>query len=290
MGVVYRARHLGLKRLVALKMILAGGHASREDLARFQLEAVAVAQLQHPHIVQIYDIGQHDGRPYFSMELVRGGSLEARSRGTPQPPRWSAELVEKLARAMHATHLHGIVHRDLKPANILLTEDGEPKINDFGLAKHLNQADDSARTATGTVMGTPAFMAPEQAAGNVSQIGPRSDIYSLGAILYYLLTGRPPFQASTSTETLRQVLENEPTSPRQLNPEIDRDLETICLKCLDKNPATRLSSAEELADELGRYLRGEPIRSRQLSRATKLLRWCKRKPLVAALYAACWLS
>ncbi len=251
MGVVYKARHLGLKRLVALKMILAGARAGSGELARFRSEAEAVARLQHPHIVQIFDIGEHEGLNYFSLEFVDGGNLAGRCHGVPQPPRQAAQMVETLARAIQATHRHGIVHRDLKPANILLTGDGIPKITDFGLAKQLDTQ--GGQTQSGAVLGTPSYMAPEQAQGKASTVGPAADIYALGAILYDLLTGRPPFQGASVWETITQVVTLEPTPPSRLQGEVPADLEAICLKCLHKDPQQRYASAEALADDLRRF-------------------------------------
>ena len=281
MGVVYRARDIRLKRLVALKMVLAGAHASADELERFQREAEAVAQLQHPNIVQIHDVGEHDGHPYFSLEFVSGGGLDRHIAGEPQPPQQAAQLVETLSRAIQVAHDHNIIHRDLKPANVLLTADGEPKITDFGLAKQLE--DDSAQTASGSIMGTPSYMAPEQAGAKDAQIGPTTDVYALGALLYCLLTGRPPFQSANVMDTVLQVLEQDPISPRQLVTGLDHDLETITLKCLRKEPERRYQSAEEVADELQRYLAGEPIEARPISAVERGWRWCRRKPAIAGL-------
>jgi serine/threonine-protein kinase len=280
MGVVYQARQVKLNRLVALKMILAGGHAGAEELARFTTEAQAIARLQHPHIVQIHEVGEHHGRPFFSLEFCPGGSLEKKLAGTPLPPTEAAGLVEKLARAMHAAHQKGVVHRDLKPANVLLAEGGTPKVTDFGLAKQLDEA---GQTASGAVMGTPSYMAPEQARGMTSLFGPATDVYALGAVLYECLTGRPPFKAATVMDTLRQVLEDEPVPPGRLSAKVPRDLETICLKCLEKVPARRYGSALELAEELGRFLKGEPIRARPVCRRERLWKWVRRHPAAAAL-------
>ena len=241
MGVVYKARHLALGRVVALKMVLAADHAGPEALARFRAEAAALARLQHPHIVQIFEVGEQDGRPYFALEFVDGGSLAAKVKGTPWEPRRAAALAETLARAVHAAHERQVVHRDLKPANVLLTGDGTPKITDFGLAKTLDADDGLSRT--GQVVGTPSYMPPEQAAGKTKEIGPASDVYALGAILYELLTGRPPFKGPTSLDTLHQVLADEPAPPRRLNSRAPRDLETVCLKCLEKQPGRRYASA-----------------------------------------------
>ena len=278
MGVVYRARHTGLNRLVALKMILAGGHAGSEQLARFRAEAEAVAQLKHPNIVQIYDVGEQDGLPFFSLEFVDGQSLDADIDGKPQLPARSAELVEMLARAMHHAHEQGIIHRDLKPGNVLLTSDGVPKITDFGLVKRIEG--DSSQTRTGTIMGTPSYMAPEQGRGD-KNVGPPADIYALGSILYCLLTGRPPFLAATPLDTLMQLLREEPVPPSRLQSKIPIDLETICLKCLQKDRQKRYESAAALADDLHRFLNGEPIEARPVGRAERLWRWCKRNPTIA---------
>ena len=350
MGVVYKARQVRLGRTVALKMILGSAHVNDESLARFQREAEAVAKVQHPNIVQIYEIGDHDGLPFFSLEFVEGGSLDRLVSGEPFPSRDVAGLVETIARAMHFAHERGIIHRDLKPANILLarstaTEDGTPlsprrawsdggspqatpiedsgratpaaraqaelstipeqprkapadslsvrpdsrpsladfvpKITDFGLAKQLEG--DATATRSGAVMGTPSYMAPEQAAGRTREIGPLADVYALGAILYNLLTGRPPFRAESVMDTLRLVIESDPISPRLLNPTLDRDLETICLKCLEKDPQRRYPSALALASELLRYRTGMPIEARAVGRPERLARWAKRKPAVASL-------
>jgi serine/threonine protein kinase len=280
MGVVYKARHRALKRLVALKMILAGNHAGAAELARFRAEAEAVARLQHPNIVQIYEIGEHDGLPYLALEFVAGGSLAQKPQGAPVALRQAAGWVEALARAMHAAHQQGIVHRDLKPANILLTEDGTPKITDFGLAKRLDSA--IAQTTTGTVMGTPSYMAPEQAEGKAREVGPAADVYALGAILYELLTGRPPFKGDTALDTIRQVTMAEPTAPRRLCPGVPRDLETICLKCLQKDPGRRYPTAADLADDLGRYLQDEPVRARPIGALSQWRRRVRRHPARAA--------
>jgi serine/threonine-protein kinase len=281
MGVVYKARQVGLNRWVALKMVLAAAHASEHQLARFLTEAKAVADLQHPNIVQIYENGEHDGLPFFSLEFVGGGSLDAKVHRKAQPPREAAHMVETLAEAMQYAHDHGVIHRDLKPANILLTVDGIPKITDFGLAKRL--AEDSGQTKSGTLMGTPNYMAPEQARGEVQSVGPLADVYTLGAILYELLAGRPPFQGSTVLETVKQVTNDEPVPPSRLQPQVPRDLETICLKCLQKDMGKRYGSARLLADDLRRFLSDEPILARPVSNWERLTRWCRRNPRVAAL-------
>jgi serine/threonine protein kinase len=269
MGVVYQARQLKAQRLVALKMILAGGHASPEELARFQVEAQAVARLQHPGIVQIFEVGEHDGRPFFSLEFCAGGSLNTKLAGTPLPPTEAVALVEKLAQAMQAAHDKGVLHRDLKPANVLLSAEGQPKIADFGLAKKLDEA---GRTATGAVMGTPSYMAPEQAEGQKA-LGPAVDVYALGAILYECLTGRPPFRGPTTLDTLMLVVGQEPVPVRQLQPAVPRDLETICHKCLHKEPARRFASAAALAEDLRRFQAGEPILARSLGLIGRLRWW-----------------
>jgi WD40 repeat protein len=282
MGVVYRARQVGLNRLVALKMILAGSHAGAEDLARFRAEAEAVAALQHPNIVQIYEVGERDGLPYFSLELVEGGSLADRLDGTPWAARPAAELVAALARAMQYAHSRGVVHRDLKPANVLLaTLEAAPKITDFGLAKQLDSA--VGRTRTGAILGTPSYMAPEQAGGRRKEVGPPADVYALGAILYELLTGRPPFRAETPLDTILQVLDTEPVPPSRLLPKVARDLETICLKCLQKEPRKRYASAVELADDLQRFIDDRPILARPTSSWERLVKWARRRPAVAVL-------
>src|SRR5271157_5902327 len=283
MGVVYRAWHLRLNRAVALKMLLAGPCARPEELERFLREAQAVAGLHHPNIVQVYDVGDVEGRPYFTMEFVEGGNLADQIRGVPQPAHQAAARVETLAEAIHAAHQSGIVHRDLKPANILLTGDGTPKVTDFGLARRLEG--DGGLTLSGVPVGTPSYMAPEQAQGKRQAIGPATDVYALGAILYELLTGRPPFRAESSTATLQQVLTDEPVSPTRLNRQVPRDLTTICLKCLSKEPHRRYASAAALGEDLRRFLRGEHIAARRAGRLERLARWARRSPAAAALLA-----
>jgi WD40 repeat protein/tRNA A-37 threonylcarbamoyl transferase component Bud32 len=283
MGVVYKARQLSLNRIVALKMILAGQLASEADVKRFYLEAEAAANLDHPGIVPIFEIGQHEGQHYFSMGFVEGTSLAARLADVPLPPREAAELLQQIAEAVRYAHEQGVIHRDLKPGNVLLDKQGRPRVTDFGLAKRVQSASDL--TGTGQILGTPSYMPPEQAAGNADEIGETADVYALGAILYAMLVGRPPFQADNPIDTLLQVLQVEPVAPRQLNPKIPRDLETICLKCLEKSPRRRYESAKDLSDELRRFSNHEPIRARQVGRLGRTLRWCRRKPFHAASMA-----
>jgi eukaryotic-like serine/threonine-protein kinase len=288
MGVVYQARHLSLNRIVALKMILSGPFSSSQERVRFRQDALMLARLQHANIVQIYDVGEHQGLPYFSLEFMQGGSLAERLNGTPLPARQAAELVETLARAVHHAHHQGIIHRDLKPANVLLTgARGAPlsqctaKITDFGLAKRRD--DPAGPTPHNAILGTPSYMAPEQAAGQVREVGPRSDVYALGAILYECLTGRPPFKGITTLETLELVVAQEPVPVRQLQPKVPRDLETICLRCLHKEPRRRFLTSRKLANDLRRYLDGKPIRSRPVRLWERGVKWARRKPAVAAL-------
>ena len=284
MGVVYRARTTKLDRSVALKMILAAEHAGHEAAVRFLAEAQAIARVQHPNIVQIFHIDQHGGHPYFEMEYVGGGSLAARLDGSPRPPREAARLLEILARAMAEAHRQGIVHRDLKPANILLTQDGVPKVADFGLAKVMNV--ESGLTRTDSVMGSPSYMAPEQAGGKTKVVGPAADLYALGVILYELLTGRPPFQGATLLETLEQLKTREPVPPSRLVPGLPRDVETIVLKCLRKDPDERYASAWELAEDLARFQCGEPILARPVAWPERTWRWCQRNAALTSSLAA----
>ena len=281
MGVVYKARHAQLDRTVALKMILTGDFAGPDQIERFKAEARAAAQLEHSGIVPIYEIGEVEGQNFFAMQFVGGGTLSEKLAGGPLAPLVAAGMIQQVSEAVHHAHARGIVHRDLKPGNVLLDETGQPKVTDFGLAKQLEGT--RQISLTGDVMGTPPYMAPEQAAGKVREIGPPADIYALGAILYATLTGRPPFQAATMLETLRQVIEQEPVSPRLLNSAVNQDLETICLKCLHKEPARRYATAAELAADLRRFIAGEPILARPVGRTERLIRWCRRNPLAASL-------
>jgi serine/threonine-protein kinase len=283
MGVVYRARHEGLDRVVAVKVILAGPHADPRDRKRFRTEGEAAAQLQHPNIVQIHDVGEADGLAYFCLEFVGGGSLADRLADKPLPPAEAAALLEALARAVHYAHGRGVVHRDLKPANILLAPDGTPKVADFGLAKRLT--DDSVASLSTEIVGTPSYMAPEQADGK-SQASPACDVYGLGAVLFEALTGRPPFQGTNALETLLLVRTQEPVPPRALQPKLPRDLETICLKCLHKEPYRRYASAEALAEDLRRFLDGRAIQARPVGPWGKAAKWVRRNPVGAGLVAA----
>ena len=317
MGVVYRARQLSLDRIVAVKMLLLGQFAAPGVFQRFRAEAESAAKLQHPNIVAIHDIGEQDGQPFFSMDYVAGRNLADLVHGQPLPSLAAAQYLVKLARAVQYAHDHGILHRDLKPANILIDEADEPRITDFGLAKRLGtdpgfRIPDSGSspppsasgighpgsgipppirvtpdlTLSGQVLGSPNFLPPEQAGGHAQAIGPACDIYGLGAVLYYLLTARPPFVAGTFESTLFHVLNTDPVPPRELNPSVPLDLETICLKCLEKEPGRRYSSAKELGEELDRCLRDEPIHARPIGAIGRTWRWCQRKPALAAAVAA----
>jgi eukaryotic-like serine/threonine-protein kinase len=281
MGVVYRARQALLNRPCVLKMILAGAHAGAESSARFLSEAEVIARLQHPNVVQIHHIGEADGLPYFELEYVEGGSLDRGLAGTPWPARRAAELMEALTRGVAAAHRQGIIHRDLKPGNVLMAADGTPKVTDFGLAKSL--AEDSGLTRSDSILGSPGYMAPEQAAGRAKEVGPLADVYALGAILYELLTGRPPFRAATVLETLEQVRTAEPVPPSRLVPGLPRDVETIALKCLQKEPGRRYDSASALAEDLRRFLGGEPIVARPVPPWERAIKWARRRPAIAAL-------
>jgi eukaryotic-like serine/threonine-protein kinase len=288
MGIVYKARDRKLGRVVAIKTIAEGEYATSDQRERFRAEAQAVARLSHPNIIAIHAIGEHDKRPYLSLEFVEGGSLDHRLAEKPMASREAADLVETLARAVHAAHQAGVVHRDLKPSNVLLTTDGVPKVSDFGLAKLLDS--DSARTASGQIMGTPSYMAPEQAEGHSKRVGPAADIYALGAILYQALTGRPPFLGESAIETLKLVTSTEVVAPHLLRPDVPRDLETICLKCLEKAPLKRYASAEALAEDLRRFLDNRPIAARPVGPAGRFGRWSRRNPRVAGLSAAVFVS
>ncbi len=280
MGVVYKARHRTLRRVVALKMILSGGHNTKETLQRFLSEARAVAHLQHSGIVQIFDIGEHDGLPFFSLEYVEGTDLQKDLDGRPCSPQHAAKMVESVCRAMHYAHQNGILHRDLKPANILLNSDGEAKITDFGLAKEVD-AEGSAATNDGTIMGSPSYMPPEQARGELSAVSAKSDQYSLGAVLYQMLTARPPFLADRPFDTVMQVINNDAVAPRDLQPGIPEELETICMKALQKDQSARYENCEEMAEDLRRFQQGIPILARPVSRMERVWRWCRRNPKIA---------
>jgi formylglycine-generating enzyme required for sulfatase activity len=280
MGVVYQVWQADPHRMAALKVLLAGPHADPEHRARFKAEAEAVARLQHPHIVAVFAVGEHAGRPYMLLEYVEGGSLAQKLGGMLLPAHQAAALIETLAHAVHYAHQKGVIHRDLKPANVLLTAEGQPKVSDFGLAKLLVGGRD--RTQSGAVLGTPSYMAPEQARGHSKEVGPATDVYALGAILYELLTGRPPFRAATALDTLLQVMHDDPVAVRHLQPKVPRDLETICLKCLQKEPRKRYASAALLAEDLRRFRAGEPIRARPVGRLERAVKWVKRNPVVTA--------
>jgi len=281
MGVVYQARHLGLNRTIALKMLLAGPYASSIELARFLREARAIAGLKHPNLVQVHDVGAFDGRPFYTMELVDGDTLAEKLANTPQAASEAAAMLIILADAVEAAHRGGIVHRDLKPSNILLTLEGVPKISDFGLARHYKDKTDLTRS--GARVGTPSYMAPEQVTNRYGEVGPRADLYSLGAILYEMLTGRPPFRAETAADTERQLISDEPVAPSRLNSSVPRDLETICLKCLRKDPTRRYETASALARDLERFQKGEPILARPVNAIERTIKWARRRPAQAIL-------
>ena len=282
-GVVYRARQKSLNRIVALKVIGLGQWASTAHLKRFRLEAEAAARLEHPGIVPIHEVGEREGSCYFSMKFVEGGQLDEVARRQLIPLRRAVDLIAKVSRTVHYAHEHGILHRDIKPGNILLDAKGEPHLTDFGLARLVES--ESSVTHTLDVLGTPSYMAPEQAAGNNAAVGSVTDVYGLGAVLYQLLTGHPPFAGGTTYETIKLVLETEPRQPRQLNPKIDRDLSTICLKCLEKDPKRRYSSALALAEDLERWLKHEPIQARHTGVFARGRKWVQRNP-ASALPAA----
>jgi serine/threonine-protein kinase len=284
MGVVFKAQHLKLKRFVALKMMLAGTYASPEELVRFRRETEAIAALRHPHIVQVHDAGEVAGRPYFTMEYVEGGTLGQALSAKPLSPRHAAELLATLASAIQFAHRSGFIHRDIKPANVLLAVDGMAKVTDFGLARTIEAGPEV--TQSGAPIGTPSYMAPEQAQGRAGAVGPAADIYALGAVLYEMLTGQPPFEGESACETIHKVVTEEATPPSRLNPKIPRDLDTICLKCLQKAPPRRYASAQDLADDLHRFLDGKPVRARPVGMAERAAKWARRRPAAAMLAAA----
>src|SRR6516164_8255693 len=283
-GVVFRARQKSLNRIVALKVINLGQWASKAHLKRFRREAEAAASLEHPGIVPIHEVGERDGSCYFSMKFIEGGQLDEVAKRKPMPPRRAAELIAKVARTVHYAHEHGILHRDIKPGNILLDANGEPHLTDFGLARLLET--ESSVTQTLDVLGTPSYMAPEQAVGNNAAVSSATDVYGLGAVLYQLLTGQPPFAGGTTYETIKLLEDTDPLPPRQLNPKVDRDLSTICLKCLEKDPKCRYSSALALAEDLERWVKREPILARRTGIFSRGKKWVQRNP-TSALLAAC---
>ena len=274
MGIVYMAWHLRLNQAVAVKLMLGGGYADLLAMSRFMSEAETLARIRHPNVVQVYDFGDIEGVPYFTMEYIEGGNLAQRLTGVPEPAPQAAQLIAVLAGAVQAAHQAGIVHRDLKPGNVLLTEDGTPKISDFGVARRFDSS--AGLTRTGTPIETPSYMAPELLTGNAQAVGPAVDIYALGAMLYELLRGRPPFRAETAPKTLLQVISREPVAPSRLNAKVPRDLQTICMKCLKKDPKKRYATAGALADDLGRFLKHEPIHVRPAGLLERALRWVRR--------------
>ncbi|MFM8399615.1 MAG: serine/threonine protein kinase, partial [Pirellula sp.] len=286
MGIVYKAYQTKLGRPVALKMILGGAHVSEQVMSRFTAEAKAVAHLQHPNIVQIFEVGEHDGLPFFSLEYVNGPPLDKKLDGKPIAPDDAARWLIDICTAMQYAHDNGVLHRDLKPANVLSTKDGILKVSDFGLAKRLEDNSDSSSTREGTIMGTPNYMSPEQARGAIHELGPATDQYSLGAMLYEFLTGRPPFMAPKPLETIMQVINSEPIPPRQLQPKLPIDIETICMKALQKDPTKRYASCQELASDLKRFLNREPILARPVGRIEQAWRWYLRNRLVGNLALA----
>jgi len=283
-GVVFRARQKSLNRTVALKVISLGQWASKAHLKRFRLEAEAAARLEHPSIVPIHEVGERDGSCYFSMKFVEGGQLDEAARRQPMPIRGAVELIAKVARTVHYAHDHGILHRDIKPGNILLDAKGEPHLTDFGLARLVES--ESSVTQTLDVLGTPSYMAPEQAVGNNAAVSSATDVYGLGAVLYQLLTRQPPFAGGATYETIKLLLDTEPRQPRLLNPKIDRDLSTICLKCLEKDPKRRYASALALAEDLERWLKHEPIQARRTGVLARGRKWVRRNPSSALLAAS----
>jgi serine/threonine-protein kinase len=288
MGAVFKARDVKLNRVVALKVLLAGSQAGALPLTRFKNEAELTARLAHPNIVPVYEVGEVSGRPFLAMEFLEGGALAERLAGNPLPVSAAAGLVLTLAEAVASAHGAGVIHRDLKPANVLLTRDGTPKIADFGLAKRLDAP--HGPTQAGAVLGTPSYMAPEQADGRNRDVGPWTDVYALGAILYEALTGRPPFRGETTLETLEQVRTQEPVPPRRLRPKLPRDLEAVCLTCLEKDPKRRYPGAAELAEDLRSFLAGRPLTVRPVGSLGRAAKWARRQPAVAALAGACALA
>ena len=276
MGVVWKAKQHALDRIVAVKMIRGGALAGADDVQRFHAEAQAAANLKHPNIVSIHEVGEHEGQHYYSMDFIEGKTLADICHGKPMNAREAAELLRTVCDAVHFAHQRGVLHRDLKPHNLMLDAEGKPHVLDFGLAKRLD--DDQSLTMSGAVLGSPSYMAPEQAQGRNDRVGPHTDVYALGAILYQMLTGRAPFLANTAAETMMQVVQREPGAPSKSNHDIPRDLETICLKCLEKEPARRYATARELCDELGRFLKGEPIHAQPASVARKAVMWLRQHP------------